>query len=98
MVADAYFSKKPFVDKVLEAKMHFISWHRDDSMLMYKHYGSPTGKRGRPKKFEGRVNINDLDATIFVVEVCNDDLIIYAAPVYSKAFKRDIRTCCGIIS
>jgi len=91
LVADAYFSKRPFVDKVLEAKLHFISRLRDDSVLMYKHYGMPTGKKGRPKKFEGRVNINDLDTTIFVKEICNDDLIIYAALVYSKAFKRDIK-------
>jgi len=91
MVADAYFSKKPFVDKVLEAKLHFISRLRDDSVLMYKHYGTPTGKRGRPKKFEGRINIHDLDTTIFVKEICNDDLIIYSALVYSKAFKREIK-------
>ena len=25
MVADAYFSKKPFVDRVLESELHFIS-------------------------------------------------------------------------
>ena len=91
MVADAYFSKKPFVDKVLEAKLHFISRLRDDSVLFYKHYGKPTGKRGRPKKFEGRVNIYELDTTIFEEEVCNDDLVIYTALVYSKAFKRDIK-------
>jgi hypothetical protein len=91
MVADAYFSKKPFVDTVMEAKLHFISRLRDDSVLMYKYYGNPTGKRGRPKKFEGRVNISDLDTTIFVKEICNDDLIIYSVPVYSKAFKRDIK-------
>jgi hypothetical protein len=96
LVADAYFSKKPFVDKVLEAGLHLISRLRDDSVLMYKHYGTPTGKKGRPKKFAGRVNIHDLDTTIFVKEICNDDLIIFSALVYSKAFKRDIKLAVAV--
>jgi len=53
MVADAYFSKKVIVDTVLEAKLHFISRLRDDSVLIYKYYGEPTGKRGRPRKVDG---------------------------------------------
>ena len=91
MVADAYFSKRPFVDKVLDAKLHLISRLRDDSVLFYKHYGKPTGKRGRPRKFEGRVNVTDPDTNYFVKEICNDELIIYSAQVYAKAFKRDIK-------
>ena len=35
IVADAYFSKKPFVDAVLSVKLHFISRLRDDSVLQY---------------------------------------------------------------
>jgi hypothetical protein len=78
LVADAYFSKKPFVDKVLEAELHLISRLRQDSVLMYKHYGKPTGKKGRPKMFEGRIIVYDLDTDLFVKEVCDDDLTIYS--------------------
>lgn len=96
MVADAYFSKKPFVDKVLTAELHFISRLRDDSVLMYKYYGDPTGKKGRPKKFEGRVNITNPDTNYFDKEICNQDLTIYSAVVYSKAFKREVKLAMAV--
>ena len=96
LVADAYFSKKPFVDKVLEVELHFINRLRDDSVLMYKYCAKPTGKRGRPKKFGDRIIVNDLDTKYFDKEVCNDDLTIYSALVYSNAFKRDIKLAVAV--
>jgi len=98
VVADAYFSKKPFVESVLGAGLHFISRLRDDSVLMYKHYGKPTGKRGRPRKFEGRVNINNPDTNYFEKEICNEELTIYTAIVHSKAFRRDIKLAIAVFS
>ncbi len=56
MVADAYFSKKPFVDAVILAGLHFLSRLRDDSVLKYKYQGELTGKKGAPKKFNGKVD------------------------------------------
>lgn len=91
MVADAYFSKKGIVDTVLEAKLHFISRLRDDSVLMYKYYGEPTGKRGRPRKVDGRINVDDPDTNYFDKQICNEDMTIYSAVVHSKAFNRDIK-------
>jgi len=96
VVADAYFSKKPFVDSVLEAELHFISRLRDDSVLMYPHFGKPTGKRGRPKKFAGIVNINNPDTSYFEKEVCNEELTIYSAVVYSKAFNREVKLAIAV--
>jgi hypothetical protein len=96
MVADAWFSKKPFVDKVLDSGLHFISRLRDDSVLMYKYHGKPTGKKGRPKKYGERINVKDLDTTVFDIDVCNDDLVIYSALVYCKAFKRDINLAVAV--
>jgi hypothetical protein len=96
MVADAYFSKKVIVDTVLATKLHFISRLRDDSVLMYKYYGEPTGKRGRPRKVEGRVNVDDPDTRYFDKQICNQDLTIYSAVVHSKAFKRDIKLAIAV--
>ena len=96
MVADAYFSKKVIVDTVLATKLNFISRLRDDSVLMYKYYGEPTGKRGRPRKVEGRVNVDDPDTRYFDKQICNQDLTIYSAVVHSKAFKRDIKLAIAV--
>ncbi|WP_139279498.1 transposase [Tangfeifania diversioriginum] len=35
LVADAWFSKKPFVDQIIEMDMHLISRLRDDADLKY---------------------------------------------------------------
>jgi hypothetical protein len=96
IVADAYFSKKPFVDAVLSVGLHFISRLRDDSVLKYKHYGERTGKKGRPKQFEGIVNVKSLDADYFSLDFSSEDIKIYSAVVFSKALKRDIKLAVAI--
>jgi hypothetical protein len=96
LVADAYFSKKVIVDTVIDAKLHFISRLRDDSVLMYKYYGEQTGKRGRPKKFVGRIKVNEPDTNYFKKQICNEELTVYSAVVYSKAFKQDINLAIAV--
>jgi len=96
MVADAYFSKNPFVTAVLSSGLHFISRLRDDSALKYKYSGNPTGKKGAPKKFSGKVDIKNLDPNYFSLDHLSDDIKIYSAIVYSKAFKRDIKLAVAI--
>ena len=90
LVADAYFSKKPFADKIVGANMHLISRFRNDADLKYIYYGEPSGKKGRPKKYDGKVNLKDIDKNYFKLISKNDQSIIYNATVYSKALKRNI--------
>lgn len=96
MVADAYFSKNPFVTAVLSSGLHFISRLRGDSVLKYKYTGKPTGKKGAPKKFSGRVDVKNLDSNYFSLDLFNNDIKIYSAIVYSRAFKRDIKLAVAI--
>ena len=96
MVADAYFSKRPFVDAVLSSGLHFISRLRDDSVLKYKYVGEPTGKKGAPKKFNGKVDVKNLDSNYFSMNLSTEEIKIYSAVVYSRAFKRDIKLAIAI--
>jgi hypothetical protein len=96
MVADAYFSKSPFVNAVLSSGLHFISRLRDDSVLKYKYTGNRSGKKGAPKKFSGNVDVKNLDTSYFSLDLSDDDIKIYSAIVYSKAFKRDIKLAVAI--
>ncbi len=91
IIADAYFSKKPFVEAILSAGLHFISRLRDDSVLRYKYYGLTTGKQGRPKQFDGKVDVKNLDTRYFSLDLSTEHIKIYSAVVNSKAFKRDIK-------
>ena len=92
LVADAYFSKKPFADKIVEdAQMHLISRLRNDADLMYLYYGEPTGKRGRPKKYDGKIDLKEIDENYFKLVLVNDQTSVYTAIVYSKGLKRNIK-------
>jgi len=91
IVADAWFSKKPFVDQVTEMEMHLISRLRDDADLKYLYLGPPTGKKGRPRKYAGKIDVANIDEDYFELIQQNQETTVYSAVVYSKALKRNIR-------
>ena len=96
LLADAYFSKAPFLEAVLASGMQLISRLRDDSVLYYKYKGSLTRKKGAPKKYDGRVVAKHLNLTYFSMEQNGPGMQIYSAIVYSKAFKRDINLAVAV--
>lgn len=90
LVADAWFSKAKVVDAIERAGFHFISRLRDDANLQYIFNENPTGKKGAPKKYDGKVNPKNLDMKHFKKCYHDDEVCIYSAIVYSKAFKQKI--------
>lgn len=91
VVADAYFSKKPFADQIIQAGMNLISRLRKDSDLRYLYFGKQTGRRGRPKKFAGKIKLKDIDKKYFEQVYKDGDKTVYTAIVYSNALKRNIK-------
>lgn len=90
LVADAWFSKRSFADQVLCSGMHLISRLRDDADLKYLCKEQPTGKKGRPRKYSGKIIISDIDKEYFSFINGDEESSVYAAEVYSKALKRNI--------
>jgi hypothetical protein len=90
LVADAWFSKKSFADHVISSGMHLVSRLRDDADLRYLCNEIPTGKRGRPRKYTGKIDIDNIDRDYFNYISMDEESTIYAAKVYSKALRRDI--------
>lgn len=91
VVADAWFSKRPFVDAMLASGFHFISRLRDDANLKYIYTGEPTGKRGRPKKHGQKVDPANIDKGVFKLVETQDGTILHTALVYSVSLERNIR-------
>ena len=91
LLADAFFSKRPFVDKILQAGMHLISRLRDDADLRYLYSGGPTGKKGRPKKYGDKIFFDQIDYNCFELLSHQGKETFYCAIVYSKALKRNIK-------
>jgi hypothetical protein len=89
IVADAYFSKYPFVKMLLDNGFSFVGRLRDDAALFHGATPTKTGKRGRPKTKGERVDFANLSQ--FEVLKEDDKESIYTAIVKSKALKIDIR-------
>lgn len=91
LLADAYFSKKPFVDHVIQAGMHLISRLRDDADLKYLYQGKQNAGKGRPKRYAGKVDLKKPDMEYFTLEESTEEYQMFSAQVYCKAFKQKIR-------
>jgi hypothetical protein len=91
VVADAWFSKKKFVDKIILAEMNLISRLRDDADLLYLFRGNQSKGKGRPRKYNGKVIHTTIDKDYFHFVEKNDKAEIYCAQVYSKSLKRVIK-------
>ncbi len=71
--------------------MSMISRLRDDADLLYLYNGEKTGKKGRPRKYAGKINHSIIDEKFFELVQDTDDSTKYCTNVYSKAFKRIIK-------
>ena len=89
---DAFFSNRTFCDGIRKYGFHLVSRFRDDAHLCYLYEGGRTGKRGRPKIIDGKINYSHLDKKR--MKLLNIDGLLgkaYTLPTYSKALKCRIR-------
>ena len=94
IVADAYFSKESFVNGVKTLGFNIISRFRDDVNLKYLYRGPKARKRGRPQKFAGKVDLKNLDMSIFKEEYSVDGRLVYklyTADVWAVSLGREVR-------
>ncbi|ETD28010.1 transposase, partial [Prevotella nigrescens] len=61
LVADSAFSKRPFIDKVMEMGFHVVSRLRHDAALFYTWDREPTGKPGVPVSKVTRLTLRNID-------------------------------------
>lgn len=94
IVADAFFSKATFVNGIAALGFNIVSRFRDDVRLRYRYNGERTGKRGRPKQFDGTVELNNLREDIFTTELLDWDghtIKAHSATVYAVSLERDVK-------
>lgn len=92
VLADAYFSKKTFADGLLEQGFHLISRFRDDAVLRYPTLDKPTGKKGRPRCFDGKIDFENMEKERFEeLDLSMDQGKLYSIIAYSKSLKQMVR-------
>ena len=92
LVVDGYFAKENFINPLIaQTDFTIISRLRDDANLRYIYNGSKSKGRGRPKKYQGKVNTKNIDKRIFKKRYADEKIRIYEAVVYSVSLKRKIK-------
>lgn len=91
LCVDAYFSKHSYVAAALECGFTVISRLRNDTVLYYLYIGEKTGKRGRPKVYDGKVDKREPRADVFERFQTADGTAPYQGLVYIKSLKLTAR-------
>ena len=92
VVADAFFSIRPFVDGIKEYGFHLVSRFRETASLYYVYTGPRSNKPGRPKTLDGKINYKKLDLTRMAeLHIEGLDGTAYTLIAYSKALKQKVR-------
>jgi len=92
LTVDGYFAKQGFVETITsETGLHIISKMRTDANLQYLYHGEQTVQRGRPKKYEGKVGIKNIDKRR--IRLCYEDeqSKVSCSIVWSTGLKREIK-------
>ena len=90
LAVDGYFMKKDFIQPLLRQGLHIITKCRQDANLMYLYKGKQCCGKGRPKLYDGKVNITAIDKG--KIRCCYEDnnMRIYAAVLYCVQLKQKV--------
>lgn len=93
-VFDGYFTKRRFVDAVVDMGFNFIGKLRCDANLKILYTGEQKGGRGRPKKFESKCKIDELQGFSFDREFENENgskIGLYSGIFYHVSLERNVK-------
>jgi hypothetical protein len=89
LAGDGFYSKKGFVDGVRGQNLHLIGKLRIDANMRYLYTGAQKA-RGARRKYDGKVDLNDLSRLDYVCEV-DEDIHLYSKILWHVSLKRRIR-------
>ncbi|MEK7855937.1 MAG: transposase [Acidobacteriota bacterium] len=91
LVVDGYFAKHTFFDRILgETHLHVVTKLRNDADLRYLYEGIAR-ERGRPRRFDGKVDWSALPHDRWETVDHNEDTRLLSALLWSPSFKRTMR-------
>lgn len=88
VVADAFFSKKEFVDSLSAAELTLVSRLRKGIHLRYAFMGEQKGGGGAKKKYGDKIDVKNLSAAHFTLFQEEQDYRSYQGIAYIRALKR----------
>ncbi len=88
-VVDGFFQKEKFVTAMVNLGLKLVGKLRIDANLRYCTIAEKTGKRGRPKVYGNKFDINDLSK--LEQSKFDDEITMYSGIVWSITLKRKIK-------
>lgn len=91
LVVDGFFAKKKYLGPIREkTQLHVITMLRRDAFLQYLYQPKQGVQRGRPRKYDGKVKLEQLDPDK-VEKVCdNQEVELYAFKAYAESLKQTL--------
>jgi hypothetical protein len=91
IVVDAWFYKADYINTCIANGFECITRMRDDANLQYIYKGQQKGGKGRPKKYDGKVNLQKIDRRRFKCVESTDELRIYECTLYSVMLQSNVK-------
>jgi len=89
---DGYFAKQKYIDEVVALKLHPITKLRHDANCLFLYTGPHPKRRGRRRKYDGKVNFHDLSRFTALGTLEEKPYIhLYTAVVWHVSLKRQLR-------
>ena len=90
LLTDGAYSNKAFIDGVEASGLYQIGKLRRDSVLRYLYQGPKRGGRGRPKRYDGQVDWNDL-SRFERLPTDHSEIVLYSQILNHPRLKRDLK-------
>jgi DDE superfamily endonuclease len=89
---DGYFAKKKYLDEVVALKLHPITKLRSDADCRFLYRGPHPQRRGRKRKYDGKVTFHALRRFEYLGPLEEADYVhLYTAVVWHMALKQKLR-------
>lgn len=89
---DGYFAKKKYIDAVVDLKLHPITKLRHDANCRFLYTGPHPHRRGRKRKYDGKVNFHDLERFEDLGPLADrEQVYLYTALVWHVSLKHKLR-------
>ena len=90
ITVDCLYTKVKFLNRVCATGLNVIGKMRCDADLKRRYTGQYSGK-GRPRKFDGKVNIKDDLNLLEYVGTLEGEVKVYTEVLYAPKFERDLK-------
>jgi len=87
LAVDGYFLKQEFIRPLVIKGLHIITKARQDANLRYLYKGRPSAGKGRPRQYDGKVNVRTIDKRRIKCCYRDKDKLVYGAVLYSVQLK-----------